>query len=361
METREESGCRCAVGGAAHTLNEPPGNEYLRLWVRLRPQAGSAPFRRGRDPRMHGLCSTVVRRALGNTLVKRFCPHGDPQCQPKGGTRGLPVTELCQLAAHCPYGVLYARSLNPRPPLALHVPQWFHRDGKGTWASGEPGVELTFFGAACGLYAWTLQALEHTLHQGLGKARSRWEIAEVVRRHSGHPPERLCGSDLRDLPPVLAPRQLGLATALDSSAETVPGQAGGRVEVRFESPTRLTRAGRLLKGSEPVPLDLLVARILERFAALYGDNADPWLAPEVRRQLEEGARGAALLEDSTRWLEVTDYSARTRKEMLMGGKVGRLVYDGMALPFLPVLRAGEVLHVGKNPAFGCGRLGVSVV
>jgi hypothetical protein len=133
------------------------------------------------------------------------------------------------------------------------------------------------------------------------------------------------------------------------------------VEVRLESPTRLVRDGRLLGGSEPVPLDLLVARILDRFGALYGPDADPWLAPEVRRQLEEGARGAALLEDTTRWLEVADYSARTRKEMLMGGKVGRLVYDGAALPLLPVLRAGEVLHVGKNPAFGCGRLSVCVV
>jgi CRISPR-associated endoribonuclease Cas6 len=44
--------------------------------------------------------------------------------------------------------------------------------------------------------------------------------------------------------------------------------------------------------------------------------------------------------------------------MLLGGKVGRLVYGGEAARFLPILRAGEILHVGKNAASGCGRLRV---
>lgn len=335
---------------AAETSGHPT-NEYLRLWVQLRPQAGTDPLRATRDPRIHGLCSTVIRRALGNTLVKMFCPYGTPQCQPRNGYGGLQVTEVCQLASHCPYGVFYARSQNPRPPLALHVPRRFRR--------GETGVELTLFGAASRLYGWVLQGLERTVHQGLGKARSRWQIEEIVRLHPRRPRERLrerlCGGDLRSLPPTLRPERLELAT------ETIIATGGQRVEVVFESPTRLTLDGRLLKGPEPVPLDLLVARILDRYAALFGHDADPWLAPDIRRQLEEGARGASLLEDSTRWLEVSDYSARSRSEMLMGGKVGRLVYDGAALPLLPVLRAGEVLHVGKNPGFGCGRLAVSVV
>jgi hypothetical protein len=233
--------------------------------------------------------------------------------------------------------------------MALHVPRQF--------PEGETGVELTFFGAACGLYGWVLQALERTVRRGLGKVRSRWELGEIVHLRPGGRRERLCGGDLRQLPTTIAPQHLELA----SEVGFAPDDSGERVEVVLQSPTRLTLGGRLLTGSEPVPLDLLVARILDRFAALFGDNADPWLAPDVRRQLEEGARSASLLEDSTRWLEVADYSARTRSELLMSGKVGRMVYGGVALPLLPVLRAGEVLHVGKNPGFGCGRLAVSVL
>ena len=43
-----------------------------------------------------------------------------------------------------------------------------------------------------------------------------------------------------------------------------------------------------------------------------------------------------------------DLAAR-RYELLLGGKVGRLIYGVEAARFLPILKAGEILHVGKNP------------
>jgi CRISPR-associated endoribonuclease Cas6 len=46
--------------------------------------------------------------------------------------------------------------------------------------------------------------------------------------------------------------------------------------------------------------------------------------------------------------------------MLLGGKVGRLVYGGVAARFLPILKAGEILHVGKNAASGCGRIRITL-
>ena len=40
--------------------------------------------------------------------------------------------------------------------------------------------------------------------------------------------------------------------------------------------------------------------------------------------------------------------------------MGRLLYGGDAARFLPILRAGEILHLGKNVASGCGRLQVDL-
>jgi hypothetical protein len=57
---------------------------------------------------------------------------------------------------------------------------------------------------------------------------------------------------------------------------------------------------------------------------------------------------------------VPDYSARSRSELLLGGKVGRTVYGASAARFLPLLRAGEILHVGKNAASGNGRIQVAL-
>jgi hypothetical protein len=41
--------------------------------------------------------------------------------------------------------------------------------------------------------------------------------------------------------------------------------------------------------------------------------------------------------------------------------VGRLVYGPGAAAFVHVLCAAEILHLGKNPTFGCGRLRVDLV
>jgi hypothetical protein len=117
----------------------------------------------------------------------------------------------------------------------------------------------------------------------------------------------------------------------------------------------------MIGGSEPVPFQVLVARILDRFASLYGQGASEILQPGVRSILEAEAAEVPLLADRTRWIEVRDYSARSGTEMLLGGKMGRMVYGGKAGQYLPLLRAGEMLHLGKNTASGCGRIRVNAV
>jgi hypothetical protein len=41
--------------------------------------------------------------------------------------------------------------------------------------------------------------------------------------------------------------------------------------------------------------------------------------------------------------------------MRLGGIVGEITYTGNLEPFIPLLRAGEILHAGKNTSFGLGR------
>jgi hypothetical protein len=116
-----------------------------------------------------------------------------------------------------------------------------------------------------------------------------------------------------------------------------------------------------IRGSDPVPLEVVVQRILDRFRSLYGhaqrEPGADWL---TRLEVEAAAlaRGVPLLENRTRWHEVEDYSARSGDEMFFGGKVGTLVYGPGSGRLMPILRAGEILHVGKNPTTGCGRIRV---
>lgn len=289
-----------------------------------------------------------IRRVLGKAIVESFCPFGETLCQPRPQVGAPPPapSEICQLALACPYGVLFAGSHGGRPPFALCAFPQAEDD--------QPDVlELTLYGAACRLYPWALLSLQRALRLGLGKQRHAWEIEEVRRVHPDRSEERLCGADLSELAPCLSPDLLGLTVE--------PYLAPQPVEITLLSPTRLLENGKLLPGHESIPLKLLVARILDRFRGLYGDEASEILDPRIRAAVESQAQRVKLLSDDTEWQEVADFSARARAELLLGGKVGRLVYGGDAAPFFPILRAGEVLHVGKNPTSGCGRIAVDLL
>jgi CRISPR/Cas system endoribonuclease Cas6 (RAMP superfamily) len=48
------------------------------------------------------------------------------------------------------------------------------------------------------------------------------------------------------------------------------------------------------------------------------------------------------------------YSWRRDVSHDLSGFVGEIVFEGELEPFLPYLRLGEYLHVGKNAVFGNG-------
>jgi len=303
---------------------------YLRLELQVSPIAPRAG---------ETLSAPLLRRVLGLALIERFCPFGEPRCQAPqpGGGAAPPPLELCDLANLCPYGILFAASRTRRPPFALFVPS--------------PGsIEITLFDFACGSYAWVLTAFADALSRGLGKDRRPWSLREVWRTTPSGERERLCGESLKELPSTLLPSELTLAAGTYIAPEPV--------EVLFRSPTRLLLQGKLVKGRESVPFEALIARILDRFKDLFGVSAGDVLDARLRSELEAEAARVPLLVNETDWIEVKDYSARTGAELLLGGKVGRLIYGPEAARFFPILRAGEILHVGKNPTAGCGRMEV---
>jgi hypothetical protein len=308
---------------------------------------------------------------LGKALVDRFCPWGEPRCDPKGtdppttnrlkrpssdsagaggGKPRITPTDLCRLAEACPYGVLFAASRTRRPPFALFVPD----DAHGATADrGEPdrSVELTLYGPAWTAHAWALQSLRDALAERVGD-HGGWKIAAVARVHPDRSAEPLAGSDLRALPADLTPDLLGLAPE--------PFLAPAPVAVHLRSPTHLLLRGQPVPRDQPIPFDLLVKSTLDRFAGLYGEDASPVLAKEIRPVVEAEAAKVPLLEQDVHPAEGSHLSRRSQARLDLGGTVGRLLYAPQAAAFYHLLRAAEILHIGKNPTFGCGRIQVDL-
>jgi CRISPR/Cas system endoribonuclease Cas6 (RAMP superfamily) len=85
-----------------------------------------------------------------------------------------------------------------------------------------------------------------------------------------------------------------------------------------------------------------------------GDTSG-WDFKGVIKQAED----VKVKERRLRWYKWERYSARQDERLKMDGFVGQITFEGDIKPFFPLIKAGEVLHVGKGTGFGLGRYEVT--
>ena len=67
------------------------------------------------------------------------------------------------------------------------------------------------------------------------------------------------------------------------------------------------------------------------------------------------AEGVRVGTSNLHWYDWERYSGRQERKINMGGFVGDITFEGVIEPFMPLIKAGEVLHAGKGTTFGLGR------
>jgi hypothetical protein len=74
------------------------------------------------------------------------------------------------------------------------------------------------------------------------------------------------------------------------------------------------------------------------------------------RALIERAAKVQTLSISLKWDDWERYSNRQRTKMNLGGFIGEIEFTGEEMAaFLPLLVAGELLHIGAGTTFGLGK------
>ncbi len=73
------------------------------------------------------------------------------------------------------------------------------------------------------------------------------------------------------------------------------------------------------------------------------------------KQIIAGAENISIETDNLQWRDWERYSTRQAVRMKMGGLIGDIGYKGNIEPFMSILQAGEILHVGKGTSFGLGK------
>jgi hypothetical protein len=126
------------------------------------------------------------------------------------------------------------------------------------------------------------------------------------------------------------------------------------VRLELVSPTFINRRG---EPRGTLAFSDLVDDLLRRVSLLsqaYGGGTV--YTREEEGALLEAAQDVEAMDSALRWTEVERYSRRQHGPMTFGGWMGWVEYAADPAPWMPLLRAAPLLHVGKHTAFGFGEI-----
>jgi hypothetical protein len=191
---------------------------------------------------------------------------------------------------------------------------------------------------------------------GLGRGRAPLELAAVVHVGSDGVEAPVFNSESNLVqPPKEAISWVDLWARAGSHNGSINSPQAGtsnvkRVTMRFLTPTMLIADGAPVRRPTFGPI---AKRLRDRINALAYFYCGNGLAIDFKA-FGDDADKIVTVADSTRWVESSRYSRRREVTHDLSGFIGEVSFEGELGPFIPYLKLGEYLHVGKNAVFGNG-------
>ncbi len=384
-----EFGGRPAVDSSAAGAQHLPAIRAVQLEIRTRWQ---------RPNMIPGpVLGNLLRGAVGLTLRHLVCPEGwhDNSCHP------------CPLYSECAYGHIFMptpgegaaqlrlQSDLPRPFVI--EPPGLHPDDRVT--SEGLTFRLMLFGTAIERLAYFISTLERLGSDGLGRDRVSFRIERITACHpAGNEVIYHEGSNAVSLPKQVINTQDLISTPWPAEAALAPNQrevrqrvlarmgratsepvapdldpARPRLKLRFITPLLLkSGSGVTATGErkaaqeirERPPMGVIIRRLRDRVSSLSAFFGERWDCPDFSHW-GTLADEVPIVESRTTWLTRNRHSSRTGHKHEISGLVGFTTYefpDQTTFDTLsPLLRIGELIHVGKNAPWGNGAVrGIAV-
>ena len=310
---------------------------------------------------------SAVRGAFAGVLRRTFCPERrDASHNQEAGILHASVCPVCQLLS-MPQDEDAGGDL--RRPYAIRPPL----DHQPRYAAGDPfAFTVTLFGDHLNYLPYLALGAEGMGTGGIGRKdergrRGRFTIESIT---STNP---LTNATAILMKPGERMVQAVTAAVDNTHVADAAAQLADRLEARdnrltinFTTPTRLIK--RQGKISTPEPFQLIknaAMRILDLSAQFGGGrpttrpqgNDPTGQALQLKRDLFPHADAVALVNDETRWWDVSGYSGRLRQAQRLGGFIGRATYAAPDWrPLLPWLLWAAQVQIGKNTVKGCGHI-----
>jgi len=288
------------------------------------------PLEETRLPEYKG---STFRGGFGHAFKKVVCTFKGKEC------------DDCLLRHRCVYSYVFETP----PPAATERMTKYRRaphpfvikpplDKKTGYAPGEAiTFGLVLIGRADEYLPYFIYAFDELGKLGIGKGKAKYRLDRVER--DGEILYEGKAGVLKPSSPTSA-----------SPDPTLAGQTANALALRFLTPLRIVSNGELNSAPD---FQSIFRTLLRRISLLSYFHCGIDLDLDFTGLIERA--GQVVTESkSFRWHDWERWSARQETKMKMGGVVGRMAFSGDLGEFLPYLRQGELLHVGKGTAFGLG-------
>lgn len=197
--------------------------------------------------------------------------------------------------------------------------------------------DLTLIGKALGYLPYFVMAVEDLGKNGVTNRRIPFQLQRIIDSSS-----RL----------AYVFQKMPLCTYTREAKEVIEPLPSKVKQIRlyFKTPLRLNQGGTITKNPD---FSTLFRNLLRRIGLLSYFHCGEELKVDYKGLIEK-SKEIKTFSSHYRWHGFSRFSKRQEKEMLLMGVVGEAVFGGELDAFLPFLRLGEFLHVGKNCTFGFG-------
>lgn len=285
---------------------------------------------------------STLRGGFGAAFRRIACARGNEDCK------------QCMLQASCPYAYIFETAPPPDSqvlskyesiprPFVLEPPleqkNWYR-----------PGEKLLFglvlVGRAIQYLPYFILAFKELGELGIGKGRNPYRLVRLM----GVDPLNGIEEEIYSAETgKVYNRDLSVSGEMLRGAAQAMGNEGAILD--FQTMTRIKFEDSFLRHLE---FHMLLRSLLRRLSALsYFHHGNEWQVDFT--ELIKRAERVSKTADHTRWVDWERYSRRQDARMRLGGVVGQVTYRGDLAEFLPILKLGEIVHVGKACTFGMGK------
>lgn len=283
---------------------------------------------------------STLRGGFGHAFRRIVCLTKDKDCAE------------CILKQQCAYSYIFETPLPPNSGIMRKYPKVPHPfvlipplEKDRTYEKGENiDFGLTLIGKAIDYLPYFIFTFEEFGKIGIGKGKGKFVLGEVYSLDSNGDEVLIYEKTQRKL--------LNLFHTIYPFKEENNDRVTDQMRIAFLTPVRVK-----YQGNFGVKMDfhILFRNLIRRISTLAYFHCGENQSGIDFNNLIDKAKNVKTEKSNLKWFDWERYSARQQAKMNMGGFVGDIDYKGDFSVFLPWLKVGELVNVGKGTSFGLGK------